>query len=145
MAATVKYSVVGRKNPRDLEAPKKYYAQAQAGGEKTLNEMCVSVARFCTVTKPDIVSVLSALVMTVEDCLRNGEIARLGDLGSLQVHLSSKGSLTEEEFEASLIKGSKILFRPAKELTDMLKTLAYSQVAKLPVKVPKTEQIMAAA
>lgn len=136
MASTVKYSVVARRNPMNPDAPKKFYAQAQAAGEKTLDEMCVSIARFCTVTKPDIVSVLCALAMTVEEGLRNGEIARLGDLGSLQIHLSGNGAVTEDEYDASLITGSRIIFRPAKCLVEMLKTLAYSRVPKLPVRTP---------
>ena len=34
-----------------------------------------------------------------------------------------------------MIRGTRISFRPGKLLTNMQKTLAYTQVAKLPVKV----------
>ena len=39
MARNVTYSVVPRYNPREKNAPPKYYAQAQASGDVSLREM----------------------------------------------------------------------------------------------------------
>lgn len=131
----VKYSVVARKNPQSPDAPKKYYAQAQAGGETSLELMSKRIERLCTVTRPDILAVLAGLQITVIDALENGEIARLGDLGCLQVSVSSNAAVAEKDYTSDLIKKTRIIYRPSRELRDMLKTVSYEQVSKLPVKV----------
>lgn len=137
---SVKYSVVARRNPMSPSSPKKYYAQAQAGGETSLELMAKRIERLCTVTRPDILAVLAGLQITVIDALENGEIARLGDLGCLQVSLSSRPAAAEKEYTNELIKKSRIIYRPSTELRDMLKTLSYEHVSKLPVKEKKEEE-----
>jgi hypothetical protein len=46
----------------------------------------------------------------------------------LQVGLSGKGALTEEEYNDNLIKRAKINFRPGKVLAGALDTLSFSKV-----------------
>ena len=136
----VKYSVVGRKNPMSPDSPKKYYAQAQAGGETSLELMAKRIERLCTVTRPDILAVLAALQIAVIDALENGEIARLGDLGSLQVSVSSHPAITEKDYSADMIKKARINYRASRALRDTLLTLKYEQVSKLPVKEKKAAE-----
>lgn len=135
----VKYSVSARKNPQSPDAPKKYYGQAQAGGETSIELMAKRISTLCTVTRPDILAVLAALQITVVDALENGEIARLGDLGCLQVSISGHGAVAEEEYSAELIKKARLVYRPSAVLSSILKTLKYEQVSKLPVKEKKGE------
>lgn len=136
---SVKYSVSARKNPMNPSAPKKYYGQAQADGETSLELMAKRISTLCTVTRPDILAVLAALQITVTDALENGEIARLGDLGCLQVSISGRGAAAEDEYSSELIRKSKIIYRPSTALNKILKTLSYEQVSKLPVKEKKEE------
>ena len=75
-------------------------------------------------------AVLVALETVIKDCLSNGEIVRLGELGSLQMGLSSHGVLTEEDFNASMIYKSRIHFRPGLTLSAMLATLHFKRVPK---------------
>ncbi|BDW78956.1 hypothetical protein BFINE_47510 [Bacteroides finegoldii DSM 17565] len=53
---------------------------------------------------------------------------RLGDLGSLQIGLTSEGAESVKEFATSMIKGAHIIFRPGKQLAELLKILSYQQV-----------------
>ena len=53
------------------------------------------------------------------------------------VALSGKGALTEEDYNDSLIKKPKIIFRPGTILAGALETLKYSKVA---VKYTKEEE-----
>jgi hypothetical protein len=78
--------------------------------------------------------VLLALEDCITDALKGGEIVRLGDLGALQIGISSKGSETEEDYDASLIKKARINFRPGLALSGILSGLTYKKVAKKPVK-----------
>ena len=137
MARTVTYSVVPRINPREKNDPPKYYAQAQARGDVNVREMAERIQATCTVHKTDVYAVLVALEDVVKEAIQNGEIVRLGELCTLQVSLSGKGTLTEKEYDDSLIKKAKIIFRPGTILAGALEGLKYS---KVPIKYMKEEK-----
>ena len=128
MARSVTYSVVPRRNPSEKGTPPKYYAQAQARGDVSLREMSERIQATCTVHKSDVYAVLVALEDVVADAIQNGEIVRLGDLCTLQVSLSGKGALTEEDYTTDLIKRAKIIFRPGTVLANALASLTFSKV-----------------
>ena len=137
MARTVTYSVVPRINPREKNDPPKFYAQAQARGDVSIREMAERIQATCTVPKTDVYAGLVALEDVVKEAIQNGEIVRLGELCTLQVSLSGKGTLTEKEYDDSLIKKAKIIFRPGTILAGALETLKYS---KVPIKYLKEEK-----
>ena len=132
---SVKYSVVLRKNPAKSAEPGKYYAHAQAYGEMDFDSLCEEVNGRCTVTRADVSAVLESVLDSMNKGLANGQIVRLGNFGSFQIGVRSHGAAKENEFTSTMIRGTKISFRPGKLLTNMQKTLNYAQVAKLPVKV----------
>ena len=106
MARVVTYSVSPRINPSEKGTPPKYYGHVQARGDVSLREMSERIQQTCTVHKSDVYAVLVALEDVITDALRGGEIVRLGDLGTLQIGISSKGALTEEDYEESMITSS---------------------------------------
>ena len=128
MARSVTYSVVPRRNPSEKGTPPKFYAQAQARGDVSLREMAERIQTSCTVHKSDVYAVLVALEDVVAEAIQNGEIVRLGDLCTLQVSLSGKGALSEEEYTTDLIQRAKINFRPGTVLANALASLSYSKV-----------------
>jgi len=132
---SVKYSVVMRKNPAKASAPGKFYAHAQAYGEMDFDSLCEEVNGRCTITRADVAGVVEAIPESMKKGLANGQIVRLGNFGSFQIGVRSNGAVKEDEFISSMIRGTHITFRPGKLLINMQKTLAYAQVAKLPVKV----------
>jgi len=136
MARSVTYSVVPRINPSEKSAPPRYYAQAQARGDVNVREMAERIQSTCTVHKSDVYAVLVALEDVIAEALQNGEIVRLGELCTLQVSLSGKGAMTEEEYTTDLIKKSRVNFRPGRVLSNALASLAFTKVA---IKYPKEE------
>ena len=128
MARTVKYSVIPRINPRDRETEPKFYAQVQTSGDVSMREMCERIEQSCTVTKADVYAVLVAMENVIIDALKGGEIVRLGDLGTLRVSLSSKGALTEKEYNTSLITRKRILFRPGTVLSEAMSNLTFMKL-----------------
>ena len=136
MARSVTYSVVPRINPSEKSAPPRFYAQAQARGDVSIREMAERIQSTCTVHKSDVYAVLVALEDVIAEALQNGEIVRLGDLCTLQVSLSGKGAMTEDEYTTDLIKKSKVNFRPGPVLANALASLSFSKVA---IKYPKEE------
>ena len=128
MARNVTYSVSPRINPREKDEAPKYYAHVQASGDINIREMAERIQQTCTVHKSDVFAVLVALEDVITDALRGGEIVRLGDLGTLQIGISSKGALTEEDYEESMIKKARINFRPGVALSGILTNLSFQKV-----------------
>ena len=137
MARSVTYSVVPRRNPSEKGTPPKFYAQAQARGDVNIREMSERIQATCTVHKSDVYAVLVALEDVVADAIQNGEIVRLGDLCTLQISLTGKGALTEEDYNTSLIKRAKINFRPGTAVGNGLASLIFSNLA---IKYQKEEE-----
>ena len=140
MARNVTYSVVPRINPREKNDPPKYYAQAQASGDVNIREMSERIQASCTVTKADVYAVLVSMEDVIIDALKSGEIVRLGDLGTFQIGVSGKGTLTEEEYDSSLIQKARINFRPGIALSGILTNFTYAKVPKKPVPAKKEEE-----
>ena len=120
MSKEVTYSVVARKNMLKKDDPAKYYAQAQASGDVGLDEIS---------TRADVVAVLKALEDEMVDGLSRGEIVRLGNIGTFQVGLRSRGAEKAEEFKAANISKARVNFRPGPVLADAMKTLNFSKVS----------------
>ena len=137
MAKSVNYSVSPRINPRNKEEDPKFYGHVQASGDINLREMAERIQQTCTVHKSDVFAVLVALEDVLVESLQSGEIVRLGDLGTLQISISSKGALTEEMFSEAHIKKARINFRPGSALVGALNGLTFQKVA---VKYIKNEE-----
>ena len=128
MARNVTYSVSPRINPRDRESEPKFYGHVQASGDISLREMSERIQQTCTVHKSDVFAVLVALEDVITDALQKGEIVRLGDIGTLQIGISSKGAVTEEDYSDSLIKKARINFRPGSAIVGVLDNLTFAKV-----------------
>lgn len=124
---SVKYVLVERHNPLSPTDPKKTYALAKAAGEVSLKELSKDIAARCTVNSSDTLAVLDALIQQLTKELESGKIVRFGDFGAFQLSLSSEGVETAEKFNSSMIKKSRILFRPGKDLKNMLAVVAYNK------------------
>ena len=139
MARVVTYSVSPRMNPSEKGTPPKFYGHVQARGDVSLREMSERIQQTCTVHKSDVYAVLVALEDVITDALRGGEIVRLGDLGSFQIGISSKGAVTEEDYDESLIKKARINFRPGTALSSILSNLSFQKVKVKSSKEDKEE------
>ena len=128
MARNVTYSVSPRINPREKDEAPKYYAHVQASGDISIREMSERIQQTCAVHKSDVYAVLVALEDVITDALKAGEIVRLGDLGTLQIGISSKGAATEDDFSEDLILKARINFRPGSALVGILTNLTFAKV-----------------
>ena len=140
MARNVAYSVSPRVNPSEKNVPPKFYGHVQARGDISLREMAERIQQTCTVHKSDVFAVLVALEDVITDALKGGEIVRLGDLGTFQIGISSKGALTEEDYDESLIKKARINFRPGSALVGILTSLSFTKVKVKSSKAVKEEE-----
>ncbi len=124
----VKYNLSEKGKPGDRDAAKKFYANAKSSGEVTFRSLSKEIASgSTTVSDTDVMAVLNDLTKALSRHLADGKIVRFGDFGSFQISLRSEGAETAEKFNASMIKGAKILFRPGLDLKDMLSTVKYEK------------------
>ncbi|MFV0268120.1 MAG: HU family DNA-binding protein [Draconibacterium sp.] len=72
---------------------KKYYASAQTTGDMTLPKLTASIEKVSTVSGADIRAVLYAMVDVMKSALADGQIVRLGDLGSLRISIPTNVKL----------------------------------------------------
>ncbi|WP_161531784.1 HU family DNA-binding protein, partial [Riemerella anatipestifer] len=107
---------------------KKYYASANVVSEKTLAGLTKDIEKISTVSGADIRAVLYALVDVMQSSLAEGQIIRLGELGSMRVSISSEGKAKEEEVTSAAIKNAKVVFTPGSDLKKMLATLSYEKL-----------------
>ena len=124
----VNYVLVERGNPQDANAPKKFYAQAKSRSELTFKKLSKEIAEgSTTVSDSDVLAVLNDLTKVLRRHLENGEIVRFGDFGSFQIGINSEGADTEAKFNVSMIKKSKVVFRPGVDLKEMLPNLKFEK------------------
>ena len=95
--------------------------------------MAERIQQSCTVTKADVHAVLVALEDVISESLQKGEIVRLMDIGTLRVGISTKGALKEEDFNDSLIKKARIIFRPGSVLQEAIAGMNFTKVKRVVV------------
>jgi len=123
----IKYKLVSKKNPRDLEAPSKFYASSVTTRKINIDQLSENIARASTVARSDVYAVIVALIDESLHELASGSLINLGKLGSLYVNLRSNGADTEDDFTSALIKGAKVIYRPGAEIKNMLGSLKYEK------------------
>jgi len=124
----IKFKVIEKGQPGVAGGgEKKYYASAQTTGDMTLPKLTASIEKVSTVSGADIRAVLYAMVDVMKSALADGQIVRLGDLGSLRISIASNGEETPEKVSAKSVKAARTIFSPGVELKNQLKMLKYEK------------------
>ena len=125
-----RYKIIQRLDPRDPALPRKYYATPVNNVPISERELKKEIARFTTVSGPDIGAVIDATLEVVPDLLKRGHSVRLGELGTLYPKLVSEGKDTEEEVTSLSIKGVRIGLRIGKWLKQAMTFLEFEKEDK---------------
>ena len=129
MARTINYSVALRKKPNDEMAVEKAYGQIQSKGSCDIEEISEKISRSTTMTRGDVKGVIAALEDEVIDKLLNGEIVKLGDLGTFRLSMQSTGADSMETFSTANIKGVKVIFAASARIKKELTAASFTVVA----------------
>lgn len=121
------YKLNQRVNPRSPEEPRKYYAFPKASGTIELRELAQRISRESTVSMMDTVAVLEGLLQVIPDMLLDGNIVKLGDFGTFRLGISSEGVENPDEFNASKIRKTNLIFRAGKVFQDRLKSVKFTR------------------
>lgn len=124
---SLKYHLIQKSNPRDLQAQRKFYAQAVTKDRVSIRQLAQEIADISTVSTVDTIAVIESFIQLIPKHLAEGEIVRLGDFGSFAVRLSSEGAETEEDFKESMIKNIKIRFHPDQQIKKVLSMVDFER------------------
>lgn len=127
----INYSVAARPNPQDREAAAKYYASPQVTENISLNDFCRHIASHGSVySRADIMSVLTQTVDCLREMLLDGKKVVLGDLGSFNIGLNSKGTETADEFNPTYhIKAVNVNWTPGADFLNMKNDATFNLVS----------------
>jgi predicted histone-like DNA-binding protein len=123
----MKYKVVERGNPRKPEEKKKQYANPVHAGSLNLKEIAKDISGRSSLTRGDIENVLSNFLDELPTYLKIGMSVKLGDFGTMRLSLKSEGVETGKKFDATYIKGVKIIFIPSVELKKSMEGIAFEE------------------
>lgn len=123
------YSVSLRPNPLDKDAAPKAYATSQINGELTLKQLSKRVSSQTTVSRADVVAVLTATVDNLLEALTEGKQVDFGELGKFRLQIASIGTEKLTDFTAAHITEVNIQYVPGEDLKTIFGTLEFQPVA----------------
>ena len=123
------YSVALRPNPFDKDASPKAYATAQINGELSLKQLSKRVSSQTTVSRADVVAVLTATVDNLLEALCEGKQVDFGELGKFRLQILSQGAETLADFTSENIQGVNIQYIPGEDLKNIFAGLEFQPVA----------------
>lgn len=124
-----KYNVIPKRNPRDPNAPPKYYPSVVAGGRITLRQLARQIAEISTVSTVDTMAVLEGLLTIIPREIADGNIVELGDFGSFRLRIKSEGAETAGSVTANSIINILPRFVPGKEFKQVLNTARFEKAS----------------
>lgn len=122
----LKLKGIPKRNPLAPETAPKFYASALHDARLDLDSLAIAVAERCSLKRADVHGVLVGLMDIIPNELLKGNIISLGQLGSFYVTVKSDGADSVEELTPGMVKGSKIQYRPTKELKKKLRMIDVS-------------------
>jgi putative DNA-binding protein len=109
---SIKYKLYQLKN-KTSQRNGYWYARAAYIGTVGTKQLATRISERCTVTEPDILAVISALVSEMSHNLQNGMRVKLNDFGTFKLSISSEGVKELKDFSAvKHIKRPHVLFQP---------------------------------
>lgn len=125
---SVPYKIVKITSPLSIENTGKYYAKFKSRGEIDLRSLAKRISRISTLSVPDTIAVLEALIEIIPSYLLDGYIVKLGDFGSFAPTLSSEGTSGEKDFSVRMIKKISMLFKAGKYMKKQLQDAKFEKV-----------------
>ena len=122
----VKYIVVPYRIPSKPDDPVTYYPRIKYSGEIDIRGLAAEISGISTVSTIDTMAVIEGLLQRIPVHIANGEIIRLGELGSLYLTVKARGSEDKNAITASShILNNRLRFRASKILRKILADIKY--------------------
>ena len=118
---------VANSNPLDSSSSLRYFPRAVQSGVIDLDQLTEQISTSTTLTETDCQAVVFSLVHHISRALQDGNIVRLGHLGSFQISVKGTSSDTAEEVSTKNISSASIVYRPGPRFKKLLKNLEYKR------------------
>jgi predicted histone-like DNA-binding protein len=118
---------VANSNPINSSEPFRYFPRAVQSGVIDLDQLTEQISTSTTLTETDCQAVVYSLVHHISRALQDGNIVRLGHLGSFQISVKGTASETAEEVSTKNINSASIVYRPGPRFKKLLKNLEYKR------------------
>jgi predicted histone-like DNA-binding protein len=119
--------MVSKKNNLVSPPQTKYYPYAVNNGADGLDSLADIVASQSTISKADCCGVIMALTKVIGESLSDGSIVRIDSLGSFQITVQGLPGESPDELGKATIKGANIIYKPSKNMKNMLNGLIYKR------------------
>ena len=126
----IKFKIMERVNPQAPLDPRKYYAFIKNQGVVNLRQLAKRISRESTVSMMDTMAVLEGLLQDIPDLLAEGNIVKLGELGTFRTTISSEGVDVADDFNITNIKRLNLVFRPGTEFRNQLNNVKFSKASE---------------
>ena len=103
-------------NRRNSKHPGCWYALAIPQEKVHLKKIAKLINAMCTVTEPDVLAVLSSLIIVMKNVLQEGKTVVLNDFGSFRIGVRSKPATSPKAFSCRNIREFHLIFHPKARL-----------------------------
>ncbi len=121
----IHYNVIEKKTPFRSKPGRRYYASARSQGELSMRSLSTRIAHATGLKSQQVFSVLKNLGKFIPEALENGQIVRIGGLGSICLSLKSRGEVSPSHVTRESIETYRLNFKPAPALKDRLSGIAF--------------------
>jgi predicted histone-like DNA-binding protein len=117
---SIKFNIVERGRPGNSAAPKKYYPSIQSSGRVSLRQLAKRASDMSTLSTPDMMAAIEALLTIIPQELADGNIVELGDFGNFWLRFSAEGTEDRAKVRGDQITTLIPRFMPGKRFKHML-------------------------
>lgn len=129
MAILIK--AIQRANPRDKDAPKKWYAVQNSTGLVPETKVAELIADETTLNPSEVLMSIRQLRKIIQRLMADGHSVKLGDWGTFYPSLNSSGKVKKEDLKATDINCVNINFQPGEELKAAMQKVDFVWIDKL--------------
>ena len=124
----LRFNIIKRKDPRDQSAKPLFYASLKRVQAIDLEYIANELAEKSSISKGDVMSIVTNLIDLVPKELANGRTVILGKLGSFRLSINSMGLEKKEDVGPEAIKKVNVRFRPSGTIKYLLGQLKFERL-----------------
>ena len=122
-----KFKAIPKINPREPQAPPKYYASPVYAGDISIRQIAKEIAELSSLNTIDVLAVLEGFLIKIPQKLNEGYIVKLRDFGNFRITFQSEGAAEADKVTGDSIKKTKVNFRPSTEFSELVGSVKVSK------------------
>jgi predicted histone-like DNA-binding protein len=124
---SIKFNIVERGRPGHAASPKKYYPSIQSTGRVSMRQLAERASDMSTLSTPDMMAAIEALLTIIPDELAHGNIVELGDFGHFWLRFHAEGAEDPAGVRGDQIWTLIPRFTPGKRFRQILATVKFEK------------------